>query len=181
MPTGFTSRDKGKTTSANPYQLVGEGLGALVGGGGQLNVQGAFAGVGNGADTTEDTLFTYSLPPKTLWSVSNSLLLTAYGTFANNAHSKTVKLYFGAEIISIAAFATAALTPWWLQLAVQKVGSSQQVISAQSITGSTHNGLTFQTATETDTSAITIKVTGQTGTSGAGDVLCYSFIVSGFN
>ena len=182
MPTGFTSRDKGKTTSANPFQLVGEGIGALVGGGGQLNVQGAFAGVGNGADTTEDTLFTYSLPPKTLWSNNNTLLITAFGTITSNTNTKTARLYFGATVIAVAYSAATGVSPWWAQLFVQKVGASQQVTISQSVLGTTHQGVAFATDTETDTAAIVCKVTGQNATAAtANSVLCYSFVVSGFN
>lgn len=120
-------------------------------------------GVGNGADTTEDTLKTFSLPANSLDVVGRSVYIYAWGSYANNTNTKAAKLYFGST--SIAA-ATGNNVGWALEMIVGKSAANKQVISSQNITSTTHGGVTNSAAAaETDTAAITIKVTGQDSTS----------------
>jgi hypothetical protein len=151
------------------------GLGNLAtqpsGGGSSLNPSGNVfeyfnqTGVGNGADTTEDTVKTFSLPANAFDAVGRSCYIYAWGSYHADANVKTAKLYFGATSISAAASA-AGNTAWALEMVVGKAGSSLQVISSQSIVGTSHGGVTNSaTATETDTAGIVIKLTCQTATS----------------
>lgn len=139
---------------------------------GNISRQVSTAGVGNGNDTTEDVLFTYSLPAGSLDQMGRGLLITAFGSLANNAHTKTVKLYFGGTVI--AQFSgTQANLGWNAQLEVFK-GSALNAQFGQGLTvvGGTHQGVTtVLSATEVEANAITIKVTGQTATSSASDVV----------
>jgi hypothetical protein len=188
--TGFMQRFKGGVIlSEKTLTKFGRGGGLMLGSGQLNNLVGtsygnnvSAAGVGNGADTTEDTLFTFTLPANALLQIGSNLSITAFGTFASNTHSKTAKLYFGSELVSSGANTTGgSVIPWWLQLDVFKTGASTQIILGQLINGATHGGCTFQTGAETDTATITIKCTGQTGTSAASDVLCYVMQVQGLN
>ncbi len=136
------------------------------GGGASLNPNGnifVFAGsVGNGADTTEDVLKSFSLPANALDVVGRAVYIYAWGTYANNTNTKAAKLYFGAT--SIAA-ASGNNTSWALEMVVIKSAANAQKINSQNITGTTHGGTTSAAGAETDTAAITIKVTGQDTTS----------------
>lgn len=152
---------------------------AAMGPSGNISSQSSAAGVGNGADTTEDTLFTFTLPANSLDIPGRSLFITAFGSFANNAHSKHARMYFGSEVIDSGANTTTGGIGWVLEMTIVKTAASAQQISSQSIAGTVHGGCTQQAGAETDTAAITIKVTGQTGTSGAGDIVCNGFIVTG--
>jgi hypothetical protein len=121
----------------------------------------SITGVGNTNDTTEDTLFTFALPANAFDIAGRTLQITAAGSLATNAHSKTAKLYFGSSIVATTGAQTGFYSP---------------------IVGTTHGGISLPIAgTETDTAAITIKVTGQTGTAAANDVVLNSLIIEALN
>ena len=136
-------------------------------GGGSINPSGNsfefFGSAGNGADTTEDTLKSYSLPANALDAVGRSVYIYAWGSYGNTPGTKAAKLYFGST--SIAA-ATGQNVGWALEMVVGKSGASVQQISAQNITGTAHGGVTnTANAANTDTAAVLIKVTGQNSSS----------------
>ena len=63
---GIMDRLKGRGYApASFMQGFGKGA-AMCAGGGNITVNTSAAGAGNGADTTEDTLFTVTLPPNSL-------------------------------------------------------------------------------------------------------------------
>jgi hypothetical protein len=148
---------------------------------GDISVQQSAAGVGNTNDTTEDTLFTYSLPANALNANGRILNIAAFGTFANNAHSKHARLYFGSEVIDSGANTTTGGIAWRLEMQVVRTGASTQQISGQMMAGTVHGGTTLQAGAETDSSAIAIKVTGQTGTAAASDIVCNGMTINAAN
>lgn len=125
---------------------------------------------GNGADTSEDTLWTYSLPANVLSAVGKTLRIYAYGVCGANTDNKTMKLYFGSEVITTPTAATNAKN-WYLQLDVIKTGASTQIVCGQGIVDTTSVTPYVTTGAETDTSAITIKMTGTAGTGTANDIV----------
>lgn len=181
MATGFTQRLKGKIF------VPGGSLGQFGHGASSFGLSGniyeylANPGTGNGNDTTEDTLGSFTLPPNSFDQAGRMLWLYAFGSFANNAHSKTAKLYFGALALSSGAITTANIG-WALELLVCKTGAGTQIAQGQIINGTTHGGVTLPLAgSETDTAGILIKATGQTGTAAAGDVILNGLIVGAAN
>lgn len=142
------------------------------------SVQLSTTGIGNGADATEDTLFSYSLPAGALAIAGEGLSLFAFGSLANNAHNKTVKLYFGATVFSLGTVSTAAAS-WWAKATVYKVSSSHQLVVFDGMIGATAIATSVVASTETDTAAIVIKVTGQSGSSAANDVVANGLTASG--
>jgi hypothetical protein len=179
MTTGFVQRFKGKIFIAiGSLAQFGAGGGSF-GFCGNLSCQ---AGAqGNGNDTTEDTLFTFSLPANSLDQVGRALQIVAWGSFANNSHSKNARLYFGSEVVGELSNTTTGGIGWYLEMNVVKTGSNTQSISSQLIAGTTHGGVTVQAGAETDTAAITVKVTGQTGTAGANDIVCNGLQITAMN
>ncbi len=125
-------------------------------------------GVGNGADTTEDTLKSFTLPANALDAAGRGVFIYAWGKYSADLNTKTAKLYFGASSVSAQTAAAAGNTAWALEMVVGKAAANQQVISAQSIVGTAHGGVTNSTAgVDTDTAGIVIKLTGQDSTSAA--------------
>lgn len=195
MPSGFIDRYKGKIWQpAGSLQQVGSGS-ATTPGGGQLNSTSA-ASTGGGAQlstagTSETTLMSYTLPPKTLDRLGRNLLITSYGTFSTfNAGAKTAKLYYGASAVSLQNSTTVtSLQSWWLQLSVFAQGAAStsagtQSIVAQSILSSAHGGCSVSTGAEIQGLASTIKVTGISSSPTAaspGDVTALSLQVEGLN
>lgn len=146
-----------------------------------LSKQFSVAGVGNGADTTEDTLFTYTLPANALASVGNEIDITAWGTVAATSATKTVKVYFGTSIVPSAVYTTTQTGSWEINLTVFKQAASVQIAHAEVDSGgaTTTRAVSDLNGSETDTAGIVIKVTGQSSVATANLVLCNGFIVAG--
>lgn len=169
----------------NPNTLMSSGMAAgLVNAlaneiSGNSSSQVSIAGVFNGADTTEDTLFTTSLPPSTLNQTGNVVQITAFGTFGANAHTKTVKIYFGTGTVFTLAAGT-IVGAWWAQLEIFRgTGVSTQISMGQSVFNATHQGVSTPiSGTDVETGSIICKITGQSTAVGAGtEIGCNAFNV----
>jgi hypothetical protein len=140
-------------------------------------------GVGNGADTSEDTLDSFLLPAGVLSAPGKSVLITAWGTMASNNDAKRAQISFGATVIADTGATNQNGGPWWLEGLVIRssggAGSKQQVATGQAILNTTHLGLNAVTLpVEDESKAITIKVTGaSTGSGVANDVVVQGFQV----
>lgn len=164
---------------ANSLEDQVTGMGNLVlpsAGSGSLTTQGNvfefFGSSGNGADTTEDTLKTYTLPANALDAVNRMVYIYAWGSYANTPGTKAAKLYFGSNNV---AAATGQNTSWALEMVIGKSAANQQQISGQPIVGTAHGGVTnTANASNTDTAGIVIKVTGQNSTSANANTIVLS-------
>jgi hypothetical protein len=153
---------------------------------GNINRQTSLAGVGNGADTTDDVLFTYTMPANAFDQAGRGVAVTGYGKLAANGNNKRVKIFFGATVVADSGVVTGNAVGWQLSADVFKVGaagSNTQTAQGQSIVGTTHGGVNVPPApTETESGAIVIKVTGASPTTGAAnDVLGNFFQVNFMN
>jgi hypothetical protein len=156
------------TTVSNTQTFTNKSVGAGTGAGagamtGTLNVQTTQVGnVGVG----EDDLMSYSLPASSLVVTGRGVRWNASGALANNANAKTIKLYFGATMLT-AACATSIAANWFATVHVYRTGSSAQryVVRLEVIdtgTNAVSNIFTAQgTLTQTESGAITIKATGE--------------------
>lgn len=144
------------------------------------NSQLSVAGVGNGADTTEDTLFTYNLPANTLKNVGQSVDIYAWGSVAATSATKTVRVYFGAQLITF-TYTTTQTGNWRTRLRVVKQAASVQLIMGEGDSaGATITRVlaNITNGAEVDTAAIVIKVTGQSTAATANLVLCNGLMVN---
>lgn len=137
--------------------------------------------VGTDADTAEKTLITYTLPANRLSSDGQVLRITAWGTAADNANNKTMKLYFGATVLrqlGAAAFTDAA---WKTDAIVVRTGASSQDAIASEMP---NNSVIFMSHTEpaednsTDTE---IKITGQNAVASVNDIVAQGLMVEFIN
>lgn len=149
-----------------------------------ISVQNSVAGVGNGADATEDVLMTFNVPANTFAAKSangvQGLLIEAWGTTATNNNNKTIKGYFGSTSFThmSAVGAGSSNVTWWLELWVMRTSTSTFSVFGSGQYGSTLStiaGTTGNSATET--AAITVKVTGQSGSSGQNDIVCNNMTI----
>lgn len=127
--------------------------------GAALNVNTTAVGnVGSG----EDNLMTYSLPANALSSTGRCVRVTAWGTSANNGNAKTLKFYFGSLAFTV-SLTTSQAGRWRLVAEIIRTGSSTQDYVVQVVEGSggTAQDVESGALTETETSAITIKCTGE--------------------
>lgn len=136
---------------------------------------------GTGADTTEDTLQSCSLPASSLVTTGQRVHIKAYGTFGADGNNKTIKAYFGAQIYNSGTL-TQNGTGWTYEGEVWRTGSNAQTYSGPGLQASTSIvGVNFGTLTQTETGAITIKITGQNGTAVANDIVCSAMFVDMIN
>lgn len=172
------------TMEAGSTAVLNAGAGAAtMGFEGNASMQQSLTGVGNTADTTDDVLFTYSLPASSFDVAGRALTVTAFGKLAANGNNKRMKIWFGATAVADSGVVTGNGVGWQLQADIAKVGAAganTQIGQGQSIVGTTHGGVNVpQTPTETESGAIVIKVTGASGTTGAAnDVLGQFFQVN---
>jgi hypothetical protein len=158
---------------------------ATLGVGVMLHVSSSGANVG----TSETDMATYTMPGGTL-STGKVLRITAFGTTAANANTKTVRLRFGGTEIGRPMNANAANNASWsvtnsyviaTGAATQNawVRTSQNTTNALG-TNENANNLFNSSPTETLSGSIVIKVTGQSNTA-SNDVLLKGFIVELLN
>jgi hypothetical protein len=184
--SGIQDRELGKTVaSSSALQRFGKG-GGLMAGGGNIFVGVSAAGIGNGADVTEDTLFAVSLPPNSLNIVGRQVLIEAYGSVSATSATKDARIYFGSTSLTTAFHGTTTQSGiWCVSALITKAGpNSQSAFVALDYTiGSpaVPRVSTILSPTEADTAGIIIKVTGQSSVATAGLVTCNLLCVSGFN
>lgn len=126
--------------------------------------------VGTAADTNEADLITYTVPANTLISTGKGVRLTAWGSFANNANNKTLKLYWnGTNCVTVGPTASANTT-WRVEIDVVRTGTTNAKVKGCAIY-STVTATGGNLAVTSDfTTALIIKVTGTNGTASASDI-----------
>ena len=135
---------------------------------GALSKQTSVAGVGNLADLTDDTLFTYTLPASCLDTNNQGIVIEAFGSFAANGNDKTVKLWFGTSLVFSSGVLTNNNVGWNARLMLNRTGASAQIGSGFGMAGSTPFPVPVPlVGTEATTGAIVLKVTGASPTTGA--------------
>lgn len=128
-----------------------------------LNAQAASVGnVGSG----EDDLHTYTIPANTLITTGRGIRWEGFGGVAENSNNKTLRIYFGAQLVSVAIPISTAVR-WVGEAKIIRTGlNAQRYMVRIDIINVTTNALigtyvASGTLTQTETSAIVIKATGE--------------------
>lgn len=153
-----------KLTTASGVVTVEEDHRAGVNGihGPAADVAVSTSNVGN-VGSGEDNLITYLLSQFRITTTFCGLRITAWGITANNANAKTLKMYFGSQVILTFAFTTSQANTWRAVAEVFSTGTDAQDYVAQLTQAGTASGSDVEsgTATQDDGAAITIKCTGE--------------------
>lgn len=138
---------------------------------GKVNIQSA--STGNGADTTDDVAFTYSLPANQLatWGTNTLLNITFWGVSAANGNNKTFKVFFGSVTAISSGVVTINNKSWFAQVRVIRSGASTQAILGSAQSDATAIAASSQAGAEDETAAIVIKGTVASPTTGAANDL----------
>jgi len=192
-PNGFSDRAKGRgVVSSSWLAQVGKG-GALSAGGGNIGSYTNVTGAGNGADTTADTIGSIIIPANTLDIAGRCITLQAFGTVSLTSATKTVAFAFGSSITqSIVQYTTTNGGTWQAWIQIFKTASNVQMALIQAdasgttstllgVSGAGRQVVLNTSGTETDTAAITMKITGQSSVATANLVICNGFITDAFN
>jgi hypothetical protein len=188
--TGFVDRMKGKGTCSSSFlQQVGKSS-AQSAGGGNIYSSLSAAGVGNGADSTDDTLMSLSLPANILDIAGRNIVVMAWGTIGATSATKTVQFKFGAaSLLSMASWTTTTVGSWQITLSIYKISANVQglVYQVDAANAATTLGIavgraiSYVAGAEVDTAAIPLVVTGKVSSSVAANVLCNGLIVDAYN
>lgn len=127
------------------------------------------------AVTTTEDLMTYTIPANT-FQPGQKVRLTAWGTTAANANTKTIRLWLGVNSIADHSGAWNAI-PWRMTADIFITGASAQEYSSVVFASANSPTARQGTLTVTDTATIVVKATGQNGTASAGDITCQGFTV----
>lgn len=138
------------------------------------------SGSGNGADTTDDTLFSYNLPANSFDVNGRQVIVEASGNFAGNGNNKTVKVWFGGQVAFTTGVVTFNGTVWVIRVVVLKSAANVQLGYAFGLAGTVFAAVaSLFFGTQTDTAPILIRVTGASPTTGAAnDVLGYTMSIT---
>jgi hypothetical protein len=149
---------------------------------GVLNLQSdydpIYGTVSTTAVTTEETLQTRIFPADTFTKLNRRVKFTIWGTTANNANTKTLRVKFGSTTIFSRTMTTSAANNWSIEGYVFETGTNTQTyVITSAWDGSTQVTPSRGTSTQTTSSTITFSVTGQNGTANAGDISCNGMIL----
>lgn len=146
-------------------------------------------GVGNVGASGPDDLQVYNLAANTLTTTARGIRIRAWGTTANNANAKTVRLTIGPTPTAlITKQLTASIAGFWeLEATILRTGASAQDYFAKAVnyggtTVSSTDGATVAmlasvgTLTQTETNALDIKVQSTVSTSN-NDIVSEGLIV----
>lgn len=162
---------------------------------GNATAQISAAGLGNGADTTDDVLFTYQMPANAFDATGRQATITAAGKFGSTANNKRIKVWWGTTTQTVGAavaggtlicdsgVVTQNAGGWSATVIVQKygaAGSNTQLASSAQVVGTTHLGAQAPVAlTAVENAPINITITGASPTTGAAnDVVGQQFDVA---
>lgn len=129
--------------------------------------------------TGEDDLASYSVPANTLAVNGQSLWFEAWGTFAANSNSKTVRVRFGTTGTNLISTLTGVLNGggWSVRGRIIRTGAATQKANGTAIASAsgTADSDTVTGLDQTLSGAVTLKVTGEA--TATNDVVLESFIV----
>jgi len=158
--------------NANLKGPVGGALGTLAMYDQLRDSQFSIAGVGNAADTTDDTLFSTSLQANELAKNGDEYVLEACGSTAANGNNKTIKVFFGATAVLSSGVITSNAKKWTAYVRVKRSAAGTQIANGEFTVDGTATTVNLTTPAEDLTGAVTAKVTGASPTTGAAsDVL----------
>ncbi len=111
----------------------------------------------------EDNLISYSVPASTLAANGDYLEIIAFGTFAANANSKRLKLYYGSTVLIDSGAQNQNGGSWEMRGTVIRTAAATQKASAIFVSATTlfTDDASYTAPTETLSGAVTVKCTGE--------------------
>lgn len=134
------------------------------------------AGISSPANTSENTLMSYSMPANTIGSSGRGIRIFAQGSYAANSDSKQVRIRLGSAMAFSPGAVTTSGVTWSISGTIWYNGANVQIGFFTYADGvSAHAPVTI-TGAETTTGALTVALTAQTAGTG-GDVLANGLVV----
>jgi hypothetical protein len=126
------------------------------------NVNSTTVAVGN-VGTGEDNLMSYTVPANTLGGTGDYIDVTMFGTFANTANNKRVKVHWGTTVILDTGALAFQDADWTVRLLICRVAGATQrctatFTSSSALLASTNK---YTAASATLTGTVVLKATGE--------------------
>jgi hypothetical protein len=148
---------------------------------GAINTQTSSSGIGNGADTTDDTLFTYAIPLNSLSANGKSFRVVVGLQTAANGNNKRIKLTVGGTAVLNTGTVTWNILGVMLVAECSRLDSTHVLCLARTLADSTLPGVGVTPSiavSDLSSNTLTITATGASPTTGAAnDVKAYLFKV----
>ena len=133
----------------------------------------------------EDDLMTYPMPTDSFSAAGKGVWIRMSGTIANTAETKTIKAYFGTEVVLTYAFTVNIAAEWRIDIEVTSTGTDTQDYTAELRTVGTAGvaliDIESGTLTQNDGAAITIKATADVGAPSTNDGIVQNYMRVQFN
>jgi hypothetical protein len=177
----FTSITVSGTSTFNGPQVTQIGTSGVTHNDGGISLFVQTTDTGNGADVTEDTLATFTLPANSLITNGNQRIeYEGYLSNAANADTKRLRVYFGATVICDSTAQAFNGAPLYFRAVVYLLTNTTQKaqcvgVQPGSVGGAWNaaagGGMNATTPAETTTGAVVLKVTGTAGVANANDIV----------
>lgn len=129
------------------------------------------AQVATGANTTETTLATVTIKAQSLTVIENGFKVKAWGTFAANTNTKTLRVKFGSTTLIQNDKTTAPNgVDWMVEVYILYRSNNVMSISAQMQVDCVNQTPNSVVVGEDDDTDLNFLITGQNGTSSASDI-----------
>lgn len=132
--------------------------------------------------TGEDDLKTFPVPASTLATTNDCVWFEAFGTLANNANAKEIKVRFGSsgttQIMATGALPTSEAVSWRIKGRIFRTGAATQTAFAEITTSSGTYPASVGVTTALDqtlSNAISVRVTGEATSDN--DIVCNGLTV----
>ena len=136
---------------------------------------------GTPASLVETDLWSYTMAGATLNTDGRGLRISVFGTTGANGNSKTLRLYFGATVLSGNPTAGNGL-PWSIRADLLRTGATTQVANALLNVGNATSFMqTGSTPAETLANPVIIRCTGQNAVASANDIVVRAAMVELLN
>lgn len=166
-PIGSSTPNSGEFTTLTASTSI-DGPLVMGGGSGTAKTIGAayinVTPVGN-VGVGEDTMMSYSLPANSLSENGKAVRATVWGYTSSNANAKTIKFYFGTELLGAYNPVANELNYWRAEIVMTRYSAAIQAkfLNATIINNNLVSlaDISVGSAAEDETAAILIKATGQ--------------------
>lgn len=127
---------------------------------------------GTTAVTSEEVLFTYTIPAGLIANTGEGVRVTVSGTTAANNHVKTIKVKVGGNTYAINSVTTAPNNKiWFAQVEVYRAGATAAVGEGSLVMDSAYEGVNINSTGITWANINDVQVTGQNGTGTVNDIV----------
>ena len=128
--------------------------------------------VGTTAVTSEEVLFSYTIPAGLIANNGEGVCVTVAGTTAANAHTKTIKVKIGGNVYAVNSVTTAPNNKnWFAQVKVLRGGATAAIGEGSLVVDNAHEGVELNATGLTWANALDVEVTGQNGTATINDIV----------